>query len=142
MLSVGHHYIWKLGDFVVHGQVLISSWIVMALIFLFVRSESKKELYIAELTTEFVWDLAKSQIGEEEYLKWVPFLGTIFIFIFVSNWSGTLLPWKLIKIPNGELGACTGDIYTTVSLAALTSISYFFAGLCFGNIKMLPVPFE
>ena len=84
---------------------------------------------LAEYITEFVRDLAKTQIGEEDYLKWVPFLGTLFLFIFVSNWSGALLPWRLIELPSGELGAPTGDINTTVALALLTSISYFYAGL-------------
>ena len=63
-----------------------------------------------EYITEFVRDIAKSQIGEKEYLKWVPFLGTIFLFVFVSNWSGALFPWKVIELPNGELGAPTSDM--------------------------------
>lgn len=63
-----------------------------------------------EYVTEFVRDIAKSQIGEKEYLKWVPFLGTIFLFVFVSNWSGALFPWKVIELPNGELGAPTSDM--------------------------------
>ena len=60
---------------------------------------------LSEYITEFIRDLAKTQIGEEEYLSWVPFLGTIFLFIFVSNWSGALFPWRLIELPNGELAA-------------------------------------
>jgi len=82
-----------------------------------------------ELVTEFIRDLAKTQIGEEEYLAWVPYLGTVFLFILVSNWSGALLPWRLIELPSGELAAPTNDINTTVALALLTSISYFYAGI-------------
>ena len=82
---------------------------------------------LTEYITEFIRDLAKTQIGEEEYLAWVPFLGTIFLFIFVSNWSGALLPWRLIELPHGELAAPTNDINTTVALALLTSIAYFYA---------------
>lgn len=82
-----------------------------------------------EFLTDFVRDIAKSQINEKEYLKWVPYLGTMFLFIFVSNWSGALIPWKIIELPNGELGAPTNDINTTVALAILTSISYFYAGI-------------
>ncbi|KAL5671312.1 hypothetical protein ACJX0J_015618, partial [Zea mays] len=48
-----------------------------------------------EYVLEFIRDLSKTQIGEE-YGPWVPFIGTMFLFIFVSNWSGTLLPWKII----------------------------------------------
>jgi len=51
-----------------------------------------------------------------------------FLFIFVSNWLGALVPWKLIKLPEGELAAPTNDINTTVALSLLTSISYFYGG--------------
>lgn len=64
-----------------------------------------------ESLTEFIRGIAKTQIGEEEYLKWVPYLGTMFLFIFVSNWSGALVPWKLFELPNGELGAPTNDMF-------------------------------
>jgi F-type H+-transporting ATPase subunit a len=33
-----------------------------------------------------------------------------------------------IELPSGELAAPTNDINTTVALALLTSISYFYAG--------------
>ena len=135
-VSVGQHYYWNLGDFQVHGQVLLTSWIVLGLIgiFSFLANTNLKPTpeglqNFSELLTEFIRDLAKTQIGEEEYRKWVPFLGTIFLFVFVSNWSGALLPWRLIELPNGELAAPTNDINTTVALALLTSISYFYAGI-------------
>nr|WLG71300.1 ATP synthase CF0 A subunit [Chlorophyceae sp. KF-2023a] len=135
-VSVGQHYYWQIGPYEVHGQVLLTSWLVLGLIIglgLVANTNLKPTpdglQNVTELVTEFIRDLAKTQIGEEEYLKWVPFLGTIFLFIFVSNWSGALIPWKLIEIPNGELAAPTNDINTTVALALLTSISYFYAGL-------------
>ncbi|RWV97094.1 hypothetical protein GW17_00040139 [Ensete ventricosum] len=53
----------------------------------------------------------------------------MFLFIFVSNWSGALLPSKIIQLPHGELAAPTNDINTTVALALLTSVAYFYAGL-------------
>ncbi|GFQ08449.1 ATP synthase subunit a chloroplastic [Phtheirospermum japonicum] len=43
--------------------------------------------------------------------------------------SGALLPWKIIELPHGELAAPTNDINTTVALALLTSVAYFYAGL-------------
>ena len=51
-----------------------------------------------EYALEFIRDLTKEHIGEKEYRPWVPFIGTLFLFIFVSNWSGALLPWKLIHL--------------------------------------------
>ncbi|KAM0067692.1 ATP synthase subunit a [Helianthus debilis subsp. tardiflorus] len=53
----------------------------------------------------------------------------MFLFIFVSNWSDALLPWKIIQLPHGELVAPMNDINTTVALALLTSVTYFYAGL-------------
>lgn len=144
-VSVGQHWYWQIGSYPVHGQVLITSWIVLgviALISLFgnqnLKSIPEGLQNLTEYVTEFIRDLAKTQIGEEEYLKWVPFLGTIFLFIFVSNWSGALLPWRILELPNGELAAPTNDINTTVALALLTSIAYFYAGFTkkgFGYFK-------
>lgn len=136
-VSVGQHLYWQIGSLQVHGQVLITSWIVFAIIVTLaiaansnLKVEAPEGLQnLTEYITEFIRDLAKTQIGEEEYLTWVPFLGTIFLFIFVSNWSGALFPWRLIELPNGELAAPTNDINTTVALALLTSIAYFYAGL-------------
>jgi F-type H+-transporting ATPase subunit a len=154
-VEVGEHFYWTVGQFQVHGQVLINSWIVIALILLLAFSttrelktiptdsttegsakQTEKNLsYIEdgqnfiEYIYEFIRDIAKTQIGPEEYLAWIPFIGTMFLFIFVSNWSGALIPWKIIELPNGELGAPTNDINTTAGLALLTSIAYFYAGL-------------
>lgn len=135
-VSVGQHYYWKLGEYEVHGQVLIVSWFVLGVIFVlsFLGNRDLKSTpdgfqNFTEFVTEFIRDLAKTQIGEHDYLSWVPFLGALFLFIFVSNWSGALIPWKVIEIPNGELAAPTNDINTTVALALLTSISYFYAGI-------------
>ena len=134
-ISVGQHLYWKLGNYEVHGQVLITSWVVLLIIIISslistqnLSFEPKGLQNFAEYTTEYIRDLAKTQIGESEGLTWVPFLGTIFLFIFVSNWSGALIPWKFIELPNGELAAPTNDINTTVALALLTSFAYFFAG--------------
>jgi len=135
-VSVGKHLYWEIAGYEVHGQVLITSWIVLGIIFVlsFLGNRDLKSTpdgfqNFTELVTEFIRDLAKTQIGEEDYLKWVPFLGTIFLFIFVSNWSGALLPWRLIELTEGELAAPTNDINTTVALSLLTSISYFYAGI-------------
>lgn len=149
-VSVGQHWYWQIGDYPVHGQVLITSWIVLGVIGLIslLANQNLKSIpeglqNLTEYVTEFIRDLAKTQIGEEEYLKWVPFLGTIFLFIFVSNWSGALLPWRILELPNGELAAPTNDINTTVALALLTSIAYFYAGISkkgFGYFKRYVSP--
>ncbi|YP_778556.1 ATP synthase CF0 A chain (plastid) [Bigelowiella natans] len=154
-ISVGQHYYWQISNFQVHGQTLMTSWFVISLIMIiaFLSNLNMKKIplaksfqNLAEFVTEFILDLARTQVGKEDYLNWVPFLGAVFLFIFVSNWGGALLPWKLLELPNGELAAPTNDINTTVALALLTSFSYFYAGISKKGISYFgryvqPTPF-
>ncbi|MEO1131126.1 MAG: F0F1 ATP synthase subunit A [Cyanobacteria bacterium J06639_1] len=135
-LEVGRHLYWEIGGVTVHGQVLLSSWIAIAVILILVvagtrqleRVPSGTQNFL-EYGLEFIQGIAKSQIGEKEYRPWVPYVGTVFLFIFVSNWMGNLFPWKLIELPAGELASPTNDINTTLGLALLTSVAYFYAGI-------------
>jgi F-type H+-transporting ATPase subunit a len=134
-LEVGHHLYWQIGNFKIHGQVFIVSWIVIGLLVIasLLATQNMQRIphgiqNFMEFALEFVRDIAKNQLGEKEYRPWVPFIGTLFLFIFVCNWSGALVPWKLIKLPEGELAAPTNDINTTVALALLVSLAYFYAG--------------
>lgn len=134
-LEVGQHLYWHFGNFKVHGQVFLTSWFVIAVLVLASLLATRKVERVPsglqnfmEYGLEFIRDLAKNQIGEKEYRPWVPFVGTLFLFIFVSNWSGALMPWRLIELSAGELAAPTNDINTTVALALLTSLAYFYAG--------------
>ena len=135
-LEVGEHFLWKIGNLTVHGQVFLVSWFVIALLVIASLAATINSQRIPrgiqnfmEYTLEFIRDLAKSQLGEKDYRPWVPFIGTLFLFIFVSNWSGALIPWGVIELPSGELAAPTNDINTTVAFALLTSLAYFYAGL-------------
>ncbi|MFN3678732.1 F0F1 ATP synthase subunit A [Thermosynechococcus sp.] len=135
-LEVGHHFYWYIGNLRVHGQVFITTWFVMAVLIAaaFAASRNIQRVpsgiqNLMEYALEFIRDLTKNQMGEHEYRAWVPFVGTLFLFIFVCNWSGALVPWKLIELPEGELAAPTNDINTTVALALLVSLAYFYAGL-------------
>lgn len=134
-LEVGKHFYWEFGSLRVHGQVFMTSWVVIGLLLIASVLATKNIQRIPsgfqnfmEYALEFLRDLVKNQIGEKEYRPWVPFVGTLFLFIFVSNWSGALVPWKLVHLPEGELAAPTNDINTTVALALLTSLAYFYAG--------------
>ena len=135
-LKVGEQFLWKIGNFTIHGQVFLTSWIVIGLLIIASIAATRNIQRVPsgiqnfmEYALEFVRDLAKTQLGEKEYRPWVPFIGSLILFIFVSNWSGSLVPWKLIELPSGELAAPTNDINTTVALALLTSLAYFYAGL-------------
>ncbi|MGF1539172.1 MAG: F0F1 ATP synthase subunit A [Pleurocapsa sp.] len=135
-LEVGEHFLWKIGNLSVHGQVFLVSWMVIGVLLIASIAATRSVQTVPsgiqnfmEYVLEFIRDLTKNQLGEKEYRPWVPFIGTLFLFIFVSNWGGALIPWKLIELPSGELAAPTNDINTTVALALLTSLAYFYAGL-------------
>ncbi|EFJ38934.1 hypothetical protein VOLCADRAFT_72167 [Volvox carteri f. nagariensis] len=79
-VSVGQHYYWELGGYELHGQVLITSWVVLAIIATLsllgnrdLKPTPDGFQNFTELVTEFIRDLAKTQIGEEDYLKWYLF---------------------------------------------------------------------
>lgn len=66
-------------------------------------------------------DIAKSSIGEEKYEKYMPFLLTIFFFIFLNNLLG------LIPIFPGGANV-TGNIAVTLVMAVFTFILTTFSG--------------
>jgi len=134
-VEVGAHLYWNIAGLTVHGQVLLVTWLVIAIILtisvlgtLKLEKVPKGLQNFVEAVFEYVSGIAKDQIGEYEYRGWVPYVGTLFLFIFVANWLGALVPWKLIKLSEGELAAPTNDINTTVAFALLTSLTYFYAG--------------
>lgn len=134
--EVGKHLYWNLAGFLVHGQVLVVLWFVILILLVLSLLGTTNATRIPhnfqnfmESAVEFVTDIARDQLGESFYKEWIPYIGTLFFFIFGCNWAGAIVPWKLIVLPEGELAAPTNDINTTVALALLTSFSYFYAGL-------------
>jgi F-type H+-transporting ATPase subunit a len=135
-IEVGEHFYWQVGNLKLHGQVLIESWVVIGVLAIATAVASRNPQRVPggfqnlmEYALEFVQGIAKEQIGPKEYRNWTPFVGSLFLFIFASNWLGILVPWKLIELPEGELAAPTNDINTTAALALTVSVTYFWAGL-------------
>jgi F-type H+-transporting ATPase subunit a len=134
-VEIGTHYYWHIGEVSLHGQVFIVSWFVITLLLIasYLGANDPKRIpdswqNFMESVVEFTREIARNQIGESSYRTWLPFISTLFLFIFGCNWSGALIPWKLILLPEGELAAPTNDINTTVAFALLTSGFYFYAG--------------
>jgi F-type H+-transporting ATPase subunit a len=134
--QVGKHFYWNIAGSLVHGQVLLVIWFVVSVLLVLSVLGTKNADRIPhgfqnfmEAAVDFVTDIAKDQLGESFYKEWIPFIGTLFFFVFGCNWAGAVIPWKLIELPQGELAAPTNDINTTVALALLTSCAYFYAGL-------------
>ena len=138
-----------------HIDTLVSTWFVMALVIICaliltktLKMKPDKKQVIGEFLIEFIEGILGGQISRrDEVLKLIPYIGTIFVFILFSNWFG-LIPWKLLhlaKVPV-ELGSPTNDLNTTVGLALISLISYFYYGIKkkgFGYFKhyLQPYPF-
>lgn len=134
-IEVGTHYYWNIGGISLHGEVFIIAWLVITIILIFSILGTRECNLIPkgwqnfmESVLEFTQGIAKDQLGESFYRPWVPFISTLFLFILGCNWAGALIPWKVIELPEGELAAPTNNINTTVALALLVSVAYFFAG--------------
>merc|ERR1712182_75408 len=108
-IEVGQHLYWNIGPFTVHGQVLLTTWFVTALLptLSLVANSQLKSLptglqNLTEYTLEFIRDLAYA-IGRRR----IPILGSI----FGNNFS---IHFRI------KLVWC---------IAFMTSVAYFYAGL-------------
>jgi F-type H+-transporting ATPase subunit a len=79
-VEVGTHLYWNIAGLTVHGQVLIVTWIVLAIILtiaflgtLKLEQVPKGLQNFAEAVYEYVSGIAKDQLGEHEYRPWVPY---------------------------------------------------------------------
>ena len=88
-VEIGTHYYWNIGELTLLGQVFIVSWVVIGLLLLFSFLGANNPTRIPEdwqnfmeATVEFAQDIARNQIGENSYKTWLPFVTTLFLFIF------------------------------------------------------------
>lgn len=131
------HYKLDLGFFTINLDTVLATWIAMAIVIflsLLVRSNLKKnpdkKQTIAEAIVEFSEYLVKGQIHDKDTLKYVPLIGAIFVFVLSCNWLG-LLPWRLLHLAHipVEIASPTNDLNTTLGLAIISVISYFYYGI-------------
>ena len=87
-IEVGKHLYWEINDITFHGQVIIvSSFVILlTLLFSFLGTSNKNIIpngwqNFMESVVEFVKEIAQNQLGDE-YRPWLPFIGTLFLFVF------------------------------------------------------------
>jgi len=88
-VEVGTHLYWNIAGLTVHGQVLLVTWLVIAIILgVSVLGTAKMEQVpkglqnFVEGVYEYVSSIAEDQLGEYEYRPWVPYVGTLFSVYF------------------------------------------------------------
>jgi len=109
-------------DFSITKNVVAMFLVAFLLLFVFIRSAKNYKKHdtlapkgIARWTEPgvvFVQDIAKDNIESDKYMRFTPYLLTVFFFIFFGNLLG-LLPF--LSNPN-----MTGSISITILLAAIT----------------------
>ncbi|MGM0611879.1 MAG: F0F1 ATP synthase subunit A [Bacteroidota bacterium] len=104
--------------------------ILMLIVFLSIAKQYKRNPNSApkglqsllEPLIQFVrYDIGKASIGEHKYERFMPFLFTMFFFIFFANLIG-LIPF----FPGGA--NITGNISVTLTLALITFLATIFTG--------------
>lgn len=80
-----------------------------------------------EIAAEMLYKMTESVIGEHDAPKYFPVIGSIFIFIFVSNLLG-LIP---------GFPASTSDLNTTLALGTFVFVYYNLMGLKEGGLSYI-----
>ncbi len=122
---------------------MLVSAILMLLIFIsMARMYSNKKSaprgiqgFLEPIVLFIVDDIAKPNIGEHKYKKYLPYLLTVFFFIWINNLLG-LVPF----LPGGA--NVMGNIAVTFTLAAFSMILINFSGnkTYWGHIFAPPIP--
>lgn len=87
-MEVGQHFYWKIGSFQVHGQVLITSWAVIAILLSLAtiavwnpQTVPTGSQNFFEYVLEFIRDMSETKIGKE-YGPWLATLMLLFTYLF------------------------------------------------------------
>lgn len=122
------------------SDTVISTWIVMILIILAafiltrkMREIPKKPQLLLEAFIGFMDDFAKEKIGHHAR-AFLPFLGTIFIFLIVGNLAPMLTPMGTGMYFGGMEPAfvikpLTRDINVTAALAVIVIVTVFLSSI-------------
>lgn len=106
-------------------SLIILSWIFISVAKSYKRREKKAPKGLQSLLEPLIIfirdDIAKAAIGEKKYMRFLPYLLSIFFFIFLNNLMG-IIPF----FPGGA--NVTGNIGITMILALFTFIITTFSG--------------
>jgi F-type H+-transporting ATPase subunit a len=123
-------------------EVLIGTWIVMGILIVFgfmaraslaaaadpvVPEEGASLRSVAEVFVEWFDNFAHDVLETHHYRQWVPFFGTLFVFILAANIFGL--------IPGME--PPTGDSDLTFGLGTIVFIFFIYQGLSHGAVSYL-----
>lgn len=125
-LHAGQHTPWHIGQWVVHGDTIMMTWVVMAILlvigFLAARSVSQRVpggmQNVIEMIIEAFEKLMADALGVKAK-RFAPLIITLFLFILIANLLG-LVP---------KLTSPTNDLNTTLGLAILVITIVHLSGI-------------
>ena len=144
-ISLAAEKLWIIGGILPITNALLTSWLVMAMLFLFAyRASCRLTLVpstiqsLAEMIIGGLYDFFHGVIGDHIKLVF-PLIASLFLFIIIANWVGLLPGVGTIGFFQGEavpagrqeftplLRGATADLNTTLALAivAVGAIQYF-----------------
>ena len=95
--------------------------------------------FFLEFLYEYMDKITFDQFGKFGHRLWTSTIGILFLFIFTSNWWGTLVPLNLLssltslpflsQLPFSDIAAPTNNINIVVNLSFLSSLVYFITGI-------------
>lgn len=133
-IEIGAHWVKTVGGMQFNLDTIFTAWLAMILMIVFalifkgrMKLKPGRIQTVAEFLMEFLEGIVVGQMGKEGYSHFA-LIGSLFLFILTSNLIGQL-PWKLYHLQHGELASPTNDLNTTLALALIVSVYYFFVGI-------------
>ena len=138
-ISIVAEEVFKIGNFSVTNS-LLAAWVafliltIFAIVSYFAIKKGGKFTAFLHIVFEGFIDFMTSFAGSRETVKkYLPFVGTIFFYILISNWVGTLPGVETIGIHKGEefvplLRTANSDINMTLALAVILVVTTHVVG--------------
>lgn len=113
-------------DLTFNTTYIIMSWVVMAILIIFAYFATRKAgliphpvQVVAELLVNMFYDLTEDALGEERAEKYFPMICTLFMFLLLCNWIGTV---PIFAEP-------TRDLNTTLGLGIFGGVVAHYSGI-------------
>lgn len=113
---------------IVITEVIVTSWIIMALLILWAYLATRKMKAIptglqnsAEIVVETVNNFVKGLMGEKHYRAFAPYIGTLGLYLLFSNTLGALF---FAKPPTRDFSIPVALAIMTITLVIGSSIKY------------------
>ncbi|MFA6463435.1 MAG: F0F1 ATP synthase subunit A [Candidatus Paceibacterota bacterium] len=139
-ISIVAEKVFEIGNFPV-TNTLLASWVAILILTIFaaisyraIKKGGKFTAFLHIVFEAFIDFMASFAGSKETVKKYLPFVGTIFFYILISNWVGTLPGVETIGLhKEGEfvplLRTANSDINMTLALAVILVVSTHVVGI-------------